>query len=114
MIVSIVLIGFGALYCILGLKILPVKQSVLIDWESAIYGSIMIGWGFTILMIGRIAFQKRETKLLKVILMGIGLWLLLEALYSALLGVYFNVGVDIGVFVLFAIPIVKEIRLGKK
>jgi hypothetical protein len=114
MIVSIVLIGFGIIYCIFGLKILPVKQSVLIDWESAIYGSIMIGWGITLCLIGKIAFERKDIKLLRILLLGIGMWLFLEALYSALLGVYFNAGVDICVFILFAIPIVKAISLEKK
>ena len=51
--VSIILILFGVLYCFAGLKIfvttgiLPVDKDVLIDWESALYGAIMIGWGTT-------------------------------------------------------------------
>ncbi len=35
---------------------------------------------------------------------GIAVWLVVEALFSAYLGVYFNVGVDIAVFLLFTIP----------
>jgi hypothetical protein len=36
--------------------------------------------------------------LLKALLYGLGIWLLMEALFSAYLGVWFNVGLDIAVF----------------
>jgi hypothetical protein len=110
LIVSIVLILFGLLYCFVGLKILPVSRNVLTDWESAIYGSIMIGWGTTLFLLGRLAFKRQDTELLRILLYGIILWLLFEATFSLYFGVYFNVGVDIAVAILFVIPIIKSIR----
>ena len=51
---------------------------------------------------------------MKILIYGIIFWLLVEAAFSAYLGVYFNVGVDIGVGALFVIPLVAAInRLGK-
>ena len=112
--VSVVLIFFGILYCFMGLKILPVKKSVLLDWESAIYGAIMIGWGTTLVLAGRLAFRRSDKELMKILIYGIIFWLLVEAAFSVYLGVYFNVGVDIGVGALFVIPLVAAInRLGK-
>jgi hypothetical protein len=112
--VSFILILFGILYCVAGLKILPVDRVVLVDWESAIYGAIMIGWGTTLLLLGRLAFRRLDKELMKILLYGIILWLIVEAAFSFYLGVYFNVGVDIGVAILFAIPIIKTIsRLNK-
>jgi hypothetical protein len=108
--VSFILILFGILYCFLGLKILPVDKEVLLDWESDIYGAIMIGWGTTLFLVGRIAFRRSDKELLKILLYGIALWLIVEAAFSFYLGVYFNVGVDIGVAILFAFPIIKAIR----
>jgi hypothetical protein len=108
--VSLILIFFGLLYCFQGLKILPVSKDVLLDWESAIYGAIMIGWGTTLFLVGRLAFRRKDKELMKLLLYGIILWLLVEALFSFYLGVYFNVAVDIGVGILFAIPVIKAIK----
>jgi hypothetical protein len=108
--VSLILIFFGLLYCFQGLKILPVRKDVLLDWESAIYGAIMIGWGTTLFLVGRLAFRRKDKELMKILLYGIILWLIVEALFSFYLGVYFNVAVDIGVGVLFAFPVIKAIK----
>lgn len=104
------------MYCFAGLKIfvilgiLPVDKDVLIDWESALYGAIMIGWGTTLFLVGRLAFRRQDKELMKILLTGIIIWLFIEALFSFYLGVYFNVGVDIAVAAIFAFPIVKTIR----
>jgi hypothetical protein len=112
--VSVILILFGIMYCFLGLKILPVSRTVLLDWESALYGAIMIGWGTTLVLVGRLAFVRNDKELMRILIFGIILWLLVEAAFSAYLGVYFNVGVDIGVGALFIIPLIKAIKqLGK-
>ncbi len=109
-IVSIILILFGILYCFVGLKILPLDKSVLLDWESDLYGAIMIGWGSTLFLLGRLAFRRKDKELMKIMLYGIIIWLVMEALFSFYLGVYFNVGVDIAVATLFAYPIIKGVK----
>jgi hypothetical protein len=109
-IVSIILILFGILYCFAGLKILPVNRNVLLDWESDIYGAIMIGWGTTLFLIGKLAFSRPDKQLMKILLYGINLWLLVEAAFSLYLGVYFNVGVDIAVALLFSFPLIKTLK----
>ncbi len=43
-VVSIILILFGILFAFWGLGILPVHRDVLLQWESALYGAIMMGW----------------------------------------------------------------------
>ncbi|HEY8782500.1 MAG TPA: hypothetical protein VIM16_12830 [Mucilaginibacter sp.] len=108
--VSLILVLFGILYCFAGLKILPVNKGVLLDWESALYGAIMIGWGTTLFLLGRLAFSRQDKEILKILLYGIILWLIIEAIFSFYLRVYFNVGVDIAVALLFAFPIVKAMR----
>lgn len=119
--VSIILILFGVLYYFVGLKlfvsfkILPDDKDILLDWESALYGAIMIGWGTTLFLLGRLAFRRHDKELLKILLYGIIVWLIIEAIFSFYLGVYFNVGVDIAVAALFAFPIIKAIKqLDKK
>src|ERR1035437_3925958 len=113
--VSVILVLFGVLYCFAGLKIfvttgiLPVDKDVLIDWESALYGAIMIGWGTTLFLIGNLAFRRQDRELMKILLYGIILWLIIEALFSFYLGIYFNVGVDIAVAAIFTFPIIKAI-----
>jgi hypothetical protein len=108
--VSIILVLFGLLYTFFGLGILPVERKVLLQWESALYGAIMIGWGTTLFFVGRFAFQRNDPELMKLLLYGIAVWLVVEGLFSAYLGVWFNVGVDIGVLALFGIPLIRSIR----
>jgi len=108
--VSIILILFGILYAFWGLKILPVQRDLLLEWESALYGAIMMGWGTTLFFVGRIAFQRNDTDLMKILLYGITIWLVVEVLFSAYLGVWFNVGVDIGVEALFSIPLIRSLQ----
>ena len=109
-IVSVILVLFGIVYDFFGLGILPVDKSILLHWESALYGAIMMGWGTTLLMIGRVAFHRNDTELMKVLLYGLTIWLVVEGLFSAYLGVWFNVGVDFAVFALISFPLIKSIR----
>lgn len=107
-IVSVMLLLFGILYVFVGLKILPVQQKVLVDWESALYGALMMGWGTTLLLIGRMAFQRNDQELKRALLIGLLVWLAVEAAASVWFGVWFNVGVDIVVFALFLVPLLKR------
>ena len=107
-VVSVILVLFGVLYVFFGLKILPVSRAVLLDWQSALYGAIMMGWGMTLLLVGRIAFRQESQELKQALLIGIAVWLAVEAVASAWFGVWFNVGVDIGVLVLFAVPLLRR------
>ena len=114
-VVSIILVVWGIVFAFFGLDILPVSnKDVLLPWESALYGAIMMGWGITLFQLGRIAFRRNDTELMKVMLYGIGLWLSVEALFSAYLGVWFNVGVDIAVLALFSFPLIRNIRSESK
>jgi hypothetical protein len=47
---------------------------------------------------------------MKILLVGLAAWLIVEALFSLYLGVFFNVGVDVGVLALFSFPLIKAIR----
>jgi cation transport ATPase len=109
-VVSVILVLVGAFFAFFGLGVLPVNKDVLLQWESAIYGAIMIGWGATLLYAGRLAFRRNDTELMKILLVGLAAWLIVEALFSLYLGVFFNVGVDIGVLALFSFPLIKAIR----
>jgi len=109
-IVSLLLILVGTVFAFFGLRILPVHEDVLLRWESAIYGAIMMGWGTTLFFAGRLAFQRNDPDLMKPLLYGLTVWLVVEALFSAYLGVWFNVGVDAAVLALFSIPLIKSIR----
>ena len=111
--VSIILVLFGLVYVVFGLRIfsyaLPlIPRDVLLPWESALYGAIMLGWGVTLLLVGRIAFGRRDRDLKRALVLGLAAWLAVEALASAWFGVWFNVGVDVVVFALFAVPLLRS------
>ena len=112
--VSTILVIVGVIFAFFGLKILPVGRATLLPWQSAIYGAIMMGWGTTLLLVGRIAFRRNDTELMKALVFGLVVWLVVEAAFSIYFGVWFNVGVDIAVLALFSIPLLKSIKLIKK
>lgn len=110
--VTVILVLFGLLYFFFGLKIfsdtLPlIPRDVILPWTSALYGAIMTGWGVTLYSVGGVAFRRNDVELKRMLLTGLGAWLVLEAAVSGWLGVWFNVGVDVGVFILFAIPLLR-------
>lgn len=112
--VSVILVLFGLLYTLFGLKVLSdshihfVQQSVLMHWESALYGAIMTGWGVTLLLVGRIAFKRNDRELKRLLFTGIAVWLVIEAGASIWLGVWPNAGVDLVVAILFAVPLLSS------
>lgn len=108
--VSAILAFAGIVFAFFGLAILPVDRETLLPWQSAIYGTIMMGWGVTLLFVGRLAFRRNDSDLMKALLYGIIVWLVAEAAFSVYFRVWFNVGVDIAVLALFSIPLIKGIR----
>jgi hypothetical protein len=108
--ISVILILFGITYTFFGLKILPVSSDVLLQWESALYGTIMTGWGVTLFFVGRIAFRRNDLELMRAIAYGLIVWLVLEAVFSAYLHVWFNVVVCAAVLLLFILPLLKTMR----
>ncbi|HEX3048388.1 MAG TPA: hypothetical protein VHY08_26810 [Bacillota bacterium] len=112
-VVSCILVLVGLIFSFFGFGFFPssiLPKNVLLSWESAIYGSIMIGWGTTLFLLGRLAFRRNDIELMKILNIGIAVWLIIEALFSAYLGVFFNVGVDFAVLFLFSFPLIKSIR----
>jgi len=113
-VVTIIMILFGLLYIFFGLRIFSdkvplISHDVLLPWESALYGAIMVGWGVTLLLVGRVAFRREDRELRRALLAGLAVWLALEAVASAWFGVWFNVGVDIAVLLLFGAPLLRPI-----
>jgi hypothetical protein len=112
-IVTVVSILFGLLYIFFGLRIFSEKlplipPNVLLPWESALYGAIMVGWGVTLLFVGRVAFRRGDAELKRALFAGLTAWLALEAAASIWFGVWFNFGVDIAVLVLFSVPLLRS------
>ena len=109
-IISVILVLFGIAYAFFGLGLLPVEKENLLRWESALYGAIMIGWGVTLFLVGRIALRSANRELIMALLSGVVVWLIIEALFSAYLRVWFNVGVDAGVLALFSFPLLRSVK----
>ncbi len=108
--ISAILVLWGAFFAFFGLGALPlVSANVLLPWESALYGAVLVGWGTTLAFAGRIAFRRGDRELMGILLIGLFMWLLIEGAFSLYLGVFINAGVDVAVMVLFAIPLAKGI-----
>jgi heme/copper-type cytochrome/quinol oxidase subunit 3 len=109
-IVTAILTLFGLFFIFFGLRVFSdavplIPHEVLLPWTSALYGTVMVGWGVTLFLVGHIAFRRNDHELKRALLAGLAAWLVLEAAASAWFGVWFNVGVDIVVFILFAFPL---------
>lgn len=114
-IVAGILCLFGLFFIVFGLKVFSewipiIPHDVLLPWESSLYGAVIVGWGVTRYLVGRVAFRRRDRELKKALAAGLAGWLALEAAASAWLGVWFNVGVDVVVFILFAVPLLRTDR----
>jgi hypothetical protein len=111
--VCTIFVLWGVVFAFFGLEVLPVKdRAVLLPWESALYGAIMMGWGVTLLLVGRVALQRHDAELARALWYGIAVWLATEAGFSAYFRVWFNVGVDVVVFALFSYPLLHASRSG--
>lgn len=109
--ISVILILWGVVFTVFCLGVLPIiHRAVLLRWESALYGAIMIGWGTTLFLAGRVALRRGDRDLAKALLLGIVVWLVIEAAFSARFGVWFNVGVDAVVLILFSVPLIAALR----
>lgn len=111
---GIIGISFGIFYAFFGLSGFPaykalIPKDTIIPWSNGLYGSTFIGFSILLLFVGRHAFQKNDTILMKALLYGIYAWIIVEALFSIYYGVYFNVGVDILLMVVLGFPLIKSI-----
>jgi hypothetical protein len=110
-IVSVIGVLWGIVFAFYGLGVLPLfNTEVLIPWGNGVYGSTLIGLSTTFFFVGRHAFRKSDTDLMKTLLYGIFTWLVIEALFSLYYRVFLNVGVDIGVAILLSFPLIRGIR----
>ncbi len=110
---------FGIFYALFGLEGLPVYKKfvpsdVYNDWSNGLYGSAFIGFSVVLFFVGRYAFRKNDTELMKALLYGVFSWLIVEAAFSIYYGVFINVGVDIALMMLFGYPLFKGIRSQNK
>jgi hypothetical protein len=107
---SALLVLAGVFFAFFGLGALRVSKDVFPQFENAMYGALMIGWGTTLLLAGRLAFRRKDAELLTILLAGLTGWLIVDSLFSLYFGVFSNVGVNVAMFVVFGFPLVKAIR----
>lgn len=114
-VIGIIAVLFGIFYGLFGLDSLPVYQKfvpsdVYQNWANGLYGSVFIGFGVLLFFAGRHAFQTNDKKLMKALLYGINAWLVVEAMFSLVYGVYINVVVDLVLMTFLSLPLIKAIR----
>lgn len=114
-IVGLIGIMFGVFYAIFGLEGLPVYQKFVPkasfeEWSRGLYGSVFIGFSALLFLIGRLAIQKQDRELAKILIFGIGSWLAFEAVVSLVYGVYINVLVDVVIMAFLSFPLLKGTR----
>jgi hypothetical protein len=110
-VVCIIMVLAGLFFAFVGLAVLPVNRQVLSPWQNAVYGATFMGWGATLFFVGRLAFRRRDSELMKALLYGLFVWFPVESLFSAYFRVWFNVGVDVAVLAVLSLPLIIAIRL---
>ena len=118
-ITGIIGIGFGIFYSFFGLAGFPayrelIPKEVITPWSNGLYGSTFIGFSVLLFFVGRHAFRKNDTELMKALLYGIFAWLIIEAAFSLYYAVFFNVGVDILLALFLGFPLFKGIQTSNK
>ena len=118
-IAGIIGILFGIFYAFFGLVGFPaygvlIPKEVITPWSNGLYGSTFIGFSVLLFLVGRHAFKKNDTELMKVLLYGIFSWLIVEAAFSLYYSVFFNVGVDIALMFFLGFPLIKGIQSSNK
>ena len=109
-VVSALLVLAGVYFAFFGLGVLRVSEDVLPQFASAIYGALMIGWGATLLLAGRLAIRRNDAELLTILLVGLAAWLIVDSLFSLYYGAFSNVRVNVAMLVLFSFPLIKALR----
>lgn len=107
---GIIGIIFGIFYATFGLQSLPVYQkfvpATFFDaWSKGLYGATFIGFSVLLLLIGRRAIQNKDRELTKILILGIGSWLVFEAVVSLIYKVYVNVAVDVAIMAFLSYPL---------
>ena len=109
-VVSALLVLAGVYFAFFGLGVLRVSEYVVPQFVSAIYGGLVIGWGATLLLVGRLAIRRNDAELLTILLVGLAAWLIVDSLFSLYYGAFSNVGVNVAMLALFSFPLIKAIR----
>lgn len=118
-IAGIIGITFGIFYTFFGLEGFPaysllIPKEIITPWSNGLYGAVFIGFSVLLLFIGRYAFKKNDTWLMKSLFLGIFTWLIIEALFSLYYKVFFNIGVDLALMIFLGYPLLKGMDSSRK
>ncbi len=93
---------------------LPVEQRSMSKWILGLLGATMMGWAATMLLVARYAFDQRLPELLRILLIGLVVWFVPDTLISMYFCAYFNVGINVVIFVAASIPLLAGRRVLKR
>jgi len=74
-------------------------------WALSAWGATVAGWGLLLTFVVRGPFYARQPWVWPAIAVSLGLWFVLDTVASLRHGVAFNVGLNVAIFVLAAIPL---------
>lgn len=74
-------------------------------WVYGAWGATVAGWGITAAFVVRFALSRRQPWAWWALVAGIGVWFVIDTAVSALAGVWVNVGLNVLVLLVFAVPL---------
>ena len=93
--VSALIIAAGVGFTLLDPYIYPVAPSVVPRLVQGVLGATMAGWGATMLLVARYAFEKKQPGLLRLLLYGMLVWAPLDMAVSVYYLAWFNVALNL-------------------
>ena len=83
----------------------PPQAAAYSSWVLSAWGATVAGWGLLLTFVVRGPFHARQPWVWPAIAVSLGLWFVLDTLASLRHEVAFNVGLNVAIFILAAIPL---------
>lgn len=107
--------GFSLMIYGSGQQILGFPEAAIqyISLAHAVFGSVMIGWGFTLFFFVNSSFRNSEPNAWKYLCISILAWFIPDTAFSVFYGFYPNAILNIALLTLFAIPLANTYNIFK-
>jgi hypothetical protein len=112
--VSTLITVAGLGFVVLDPYLYPVDPLVVPRLVQGVLGATLVGWGMTILLVARYAFNERKPELLRILLYGLLAWAPVDMVVSIFYGAWFNVALNLIIVVAAGIPLILAERLLKR
>lgn len=95
----------GAGFMVLDPYVYPVPAQVVPRLVQGVLGATIAGWGATMFLVARYAFEKKQPELLRLLLYGVLVWAPLDVAASIYYQAWFNVALNLVILAAAGVPL---------